>query len=159
MYFCLVQALGIHSDAFTLPPAVALASSPVAAEDKGNAIGATGELGGSALAPVADSGVTVSAVAAIREDGGKGDGEEPDELEGEEGEQQQQQPLVADSGGVVEESRRDQVFNFWDEKANGQLVQAPLDLDWQGRGWSKVCVVCFNVPHIPIPLRVRGLVM
>ncbi|CAM9666021.1 unnamed protein product, partial [Laminaria digitata] len=30
-----------------------------------------------------------------------------------------------------------QLFRFWDGEANGKLVQAPLDLDRQGRGWCK----------------------
>lgn len=40
--------------------------------------------------------------------------------------------------GVVVESKDDQVFRFWDDGASGKLVQAPLDLDRQGRGWCQV---------------------
>lgn len=39
---------------------------------------------------------------------------------------------------LVTESKEDQVFRFWDEEANGKLVQAPLDLDRLGRGWCEV---------------------
>ena len=39
---------------------------------------------------------------------------------------------------MVVESKDDQVFRFWDDEASGKLVQAPLDLDRQGRGWCEV---------------------
>lgn len=46
-------------------------------------------------------------------------------------------------GGVIVESNDDQIFHFWDDKANGKLVQAPLDLDRHGRGWCEVgCLRC-----------------
>lgn len=64
-------------------------------------------------------------VAAFSNDGGGGDSE------GNQGDQ------VA-----VESTDHSQLFRFWDSEANGKLVQAPLDLDRQGRGWCKVCVVC-----------------
>lgn len=41
--------------------------------------------------------------------------------------------------GPVELTDDNQLFRFWDGEANGKLVQAPLDLDGQGRGWCKVC--------------------
>lgn len=53
------------------------------------------------------------------------------------------------TGGAVVESKDDQVFRFWDEMANGKLVQAPLDLDRDGRGWSKVPNVFLCCAHHP----------
>lgn len=57
---------------------------------------------------------------------------------------------VEDPGGVLVESKRDQVFNFWDEEVNGKLEQAPLDFDWQGRGWCKVgyTIRCSQLPCV-----------
>lgn len=42
---------------------------------------------------------------------------------------------------AVESTDHSQLFRFWDSEANGKLVQAPLDLDRQGRGWCKVCML------------------
>lgn len=45
---------------------------------------------------------------------------------------------VKEKDCLVAESKEDQVFRFWDEEANGKLVQAPLDLDRLGRAWCEV---------------------
>ena len=46
---------------------------------------------------------------------------------------------------AVESTDPNQLFRFWDDEANGKLVQAPLDLDRHGRGWCTVCALFFFV--------------
>lgn len=131
MFFCLVHAYGRQTGRTSAPPLLPSPAAPALDESTGAA--------GAGSACVANSGgdgdatVVPSATPAGRGGGGVEPGSSSSR-----------------GDGVAAESSRDQVFRFWDEEANGTLVQAPLDLDRQGRGWCEVS-------SLPVCSCVRGL--
>lgn len=123
MYFCLVHATGDQAGRISAPPpcmaSLPVPPSPSPSPRSPRSPGpppVTDGAGGAEIAPFAGD--------------GKGDGGGRDDSE--------KGGTGVRKGGVVVESEDDQVFRFWDDETNGELVQAPLELDRQGRGWSQV---------------------
>lgn len=118
MYFCLIHAHGDQTGRISAPPGLAPPVSP-----------ATG-----VTSLEDDAFFSAHGVAALDKGDGDGDG--------------------VDGGGspgdevAAESTDNNQLFRFWDGEANGKLVQAPLDLDRQGRGWCKVCYAVVLVGRV-----------
>lgn len=133
MFFCLVHAYGRQTGRTSAPPLLPSLSPSLSAPALDESTGATGASSACVATSGGDGDATVvsSATPAGRGGGGVEPGSRKDD-------------------GVAAESSSDQVFRFWDEEANGTLVQAPLDLDRQGRGWCEVRL-------LPVCSCVRGL--
>lgn len=139
MYFVLVHTVGSQAGRISAPPM--LPRTPLAPPSPANS-----DLVAAAAAATPARGVADDPFA----DCGGGDDDDGDgdsrARGGGGGNELNQSRSSRRKGGVAVESKEDQVFGFWDEKANGKLVQAPLDLDRHGRGWCQVgsfVVHCF----------------